>query len=313
MRNIIGAFIFLFSMLVCAQNNDQIVYRDSLNRIGTENNYHTKRVVKDYYLNKTSYQVLVYYKNGNLKSNSFLSGKDGGHPIGEEVNYYENGQKFSILRYENKRAAGVATYWYDNGQIQKVIEYHTSEIPEKNYVTMKDYWDKDGKQTVFDGNGYCKNEGNKVSEEGNYKNGIKEGLWIGKNKANQTIQYSESYEMGAFISGKSFSSNGEEIPYTAVQVQPIVKDGIGAFYKYISENFRVSKEASKKGISGKIFLNFIIDEVGAVTDVIIARGLGYGLDEEAIRVLKNYGKWTPGYQRGIAVKVAYSLPVAIKL
>ena len=70
--------------------------------------------------------------------------------------------------------------------------------------------------------------------------------------------------------------------------------------------------AKKAGVEGRVFLQFIVDEQGNVTDPIVTRGIGAGCDEEAIKAILA-SKFTPGKQRGKAVKVKMSLPVTFKL
>jgi len=70
----------------------------------------------------------------------------------------------------------------------------------------------------------------------------------------------------------------------------------------------------EKGIEGKVYLQFVINSDGSVTDVKIIRGLGNtSLDEEAIRVVKNMPKWIPGKQNGKVVDVQFTLPIVFKL
>ncbi len=67
------------------------------------------------------------------------------------------------------------------------------------------------------------------------------------------------------------------------------------------------------GIEGKVFLTFIVDKDGSITDVTLARGIGGGCDEEAIRILKESPKWNPGKQRGRAVRQKMTFPIIFKL
>lgn len=70
--------------------------------------------------------------------------------------------------------------------------------------------------------------------------------------------------------------------------------------------------AKKAGVEGRVFVQFIVDENGNVTDAVVTRGIGAGCDEEAIKGIL-MAKFTPGKQRGKAVKVKMSLPVTFKL
>ena len=102
--------------------------------------------------------------------------------------------------------------------------------------------------------------------------------------------------------------------YTYVENPPSFPGGEKAFSKYLAENIIYPKEAKEKGIEGKVYLQFVINEEGSVTDVkIIRKSVNSSLDEEAIRVVKNMPKWIPGKQNGKVVKVQFTLPIVFKL
>jgi protein TonB len=79
----------------------------------------------------------------------------------------------------------------------------------------------------------------------------------------------------------------------------------------MSRNMKIPPSVRKRGITGKIYVGFVIGKDGKVTDVSILRGLTPAMDKEAIRVVKNMPPWDPGYNGGIAVKVRQSLPIKI--
>ena len=66
-------------------------------------------------------------------------------------------------------------------------------------------------------------------------------------------------------------------------------------------------------IEGKVFVQFVVDRDGSITDVVVVRGIGGGCDEEAIRVVKNSPSWKAGKQRGKNVRVRMVLPITFKL
>ena len=67
-----------------------------------------------------------------------------------------------------------------------------------------------------------------------------------------------------------------------------------------------------KGLEGKVYITFVVDVDGTLTDFKILRDFGFGTGEEAIRVVKNYNGWIPGEQRGRKVRCHYSLPINVK-
>ena len=101
--------------------------------------------------------------------------------------------------------------------------------------------------------------------------------------------------------------------FTVVEENPTFPGGETKLYKYLGESIKYPEEAKELGIQGRVFVNFVIETDGAVSNVKVLRGIGGGCDEEAIRVIKSMPKWTPGKQRGIPVRVSYNLPIKFTL
>jgi protein TonB len=104
----------------------------------------------------------------------------------------------------------------------------------------------------------------------------------------------------------------EEI-FTIVEDQPSPKGGMAAFYEYVGKKLKYPAQARRMGIEGKVFVEFVVDKDGSITDVKAIKGIGAGCDEEAIRVIQTAPKWNPGKQRGRPVKVRMILPITFKL
>jgi len=105
----------------------------------------------------------------------------------------------------------------------------------------------------------------------------------------------------------------EEEIFTIVEDMPSFPGGEEALFKYLAQNIKYPQIAKEAGITGRVFVNFVIDKEGNVTDVKVLRGIGGGCDEEAVRVVKNMPKWSAGKQRGKPVKVSYNLPIKFSL
>jgi len=106
----------------------------------------------------------------------------------------------------------------------------------------------------------------------------------------------------------------EEAPiFSVVESMPEFKGGSGELYNYLSNNIKYPVMAKESGIQGKVYVTFVVERDGSVTDVKLLRGIGGGCDEEAIRVVSSMPKWTPGKQRGKPVRVQYNLPVRFTL
>ncbi len=90
------------------------------------------------------------------------------------------------------------------------------------------------------------------------------------------------------------------------------KEGL-AFRKYIAENVKYPKEAARNGIQGRVFVEFIVTSEGKFSDIKIVRGVHQLLDEETLRVVTASPDWIPGKQRGNAVNVKFTFPIAFTL
>jgi protein TonB len=105
----------------------------------------------------------------------------------------------------------------------------------------------------------------------------------------------------------------EEEIFTVVESYPEFPGGEAALYNFLGKNLRYPDMAKETGISGKVYVTFIVEKDGSITDVKLARGIGGGCDEEALRVVNLMPKWTPGKQRGIPVRVRYIFSVRFTL
>ncbi|MDI1256375.1 MAG: energy transducer TonB [Flavobacterium sp.] len=109
-------------------------------------------------------------------------------------------------------------------------------------------------------------------------------------------------------------SDGREILLEAsLDVKPKFPGGMERFYKYVGNNFHAPEESSNAGASIKVFVSFVIEKDGTMTDIKVLRNPGYGMDKEAIRVLKSLKtKWEPGIYKGQKVRTAFTLPITVK-
>jgi len=105
----------------------------------------------------------------------------------------------------------------------------------------------------------------------------------------------------------------EDSVYKVVEKMPLFNGGTEELYSYLGKNIKYPDEAKQKGIEGIVFVTFVIEKDGSVTNVKILRGIGAGCDEEAYRVVETMPNWTPGYQDGKPVRVSFALPIKYKL
>ena len=129
-----------------------------------------------------------------------------------------------------------------------------------------------------------------------------------------------TYSIETFsISGSLFetlldvATSKEDTVYQIAEEMPKFPGGEQAMIKFVAENINYPQEAKDKEIAGRVFVSFVVEKDGSVSNVKVVRGIGGGCDEEAARVIKGMPKWKPGMQKGKPVRVNYMMPVFFKL
>ena len=107
-------------------------------------------------------------------------------------------------------------------------------------------------------------------------------------------------------------SDGNTV-YHVVDKMPEFPGGMKALMDFIDRNVQYPTEARKKGVQGRVVVQFVVDEDGSIITPKIVRSIEPSLDEEALRIIKMLPRWRPGALNGKVVKVKYTVPVAFKL
>ena len=105
---------------------------------------------------------------------------------------------------------------------------------------------------------------------------------------------------------------GEEV-FEITEIQPKPAGGMEGWMNYLVESIKYPEEAKERGIEGTVVMAFIVNSDGTISDIETLRGIGGGCDQEAMRVIQNAPKWTPGQLGGKAVRVRMRLPLQFKL
>ncbi len=106
----------------------------------------------------------------------------------------------------------------------------------------------------------------------------------------------------------------ENVVFRVVETMPSFPGGDAALMKFISDNVRYPAIAQENGIQGRAICQFTVEKDGSISDIQIVRSAGdETLDKEAKRVIKSMPKWSPGKQRGKAVRVSYTIPINFRL
>jgi antitoxin component YwqK of YwqJK toxin-antitoxin module len=276
-------FILLVVVSNFAFSQDKIIYLDSLYREVSETNYQIKRVIKDFEKELNEHKFFEYNKDNKLLSEGTCAEKNIFKKIGTYTSYYLNGNKKQSTNYSEFMPIGLHQEWYENGNKKLEGEYLNNISKFVGNYKINQFWDENNVQKVVDGNGFFYEKNEKSVTEGVIKNGYKDGEW----KENHTDSYQilEIYSEGKFISGVNTDSDGIVVNYTEMEQKPEPFDGITHFYKYIGSNFNYTKASKLHKIKGRIVLSFIVEKDGTLAEIRVVKGLGFGLDEEAVRVV----------------------------
>ncbi len=117
-------------------------------------------------------------------------------------------------------------------------------------------------------------------------------------------------EHGNGTSVASLSSNASGKPMIIVDQMPEFAGNMG---DYLNKHLRYPDAAREQGIEGRVVIEFVVNEDGTVTSARVARSIGGGCDEEALRIVNSMPKWKPGKQNGMPVKVLFTLPIKFVL
>ena len=105
----------------------------------------------------------------------------------------------------------------------------------------------------------------------------------------------------------------KEDPFNVVEDMPEFPDGIEAMIQFISNNIQYPADAQKQKVDGRVLVNFVVEKDGSITEVKVIKPTFPSLDAEAVRVVKAMPKWKPGYQKGQAVRVQFTMPINFSL
>lgn len=267
------------------------------------------------------YELNDYYKNGNLKRHGWVKTLD---PIrlyleGLVETYYDHGTLEATVYYTNNQRIDTAHRYYKNGVLQEVKIYLPLEKGQKRHPLdgstkrLLYHADSTGQMQVQDGYGELEIIHNEIDRErGRYAGGHREGRWEGTFQKGK-YRYEEWYENGKVVRGMTTDSTDKKYPYEQREISPIYPGGIPNLVRFISQNYQCPKEAGQAKVIGQLRIRFVVDTTGNMTDFDVVHDLGYGTAAAGIDALRKAERWSPGYQRGVPVRVAYTIPIMLRV
>jgi TonB family protein len=258
------------------------------------------------------FEVKDYFINGNLQMTGAFKEEPCKEKNGDFVYYHENGQLKSKGLFVNNEKSGYWEFFHENGN--------------KDTYGVYKKGNKEGSWIRFAENG-------KEIEKGSFKKGDRVGFWdvhydnghknesgfykkgemVGEWKfyfKNGQMSAKEVYKKGELISYDFWDSLGvqKEHPFEP-KVEPVPVGGLPVLYSFLGENIVYPSLAIDNDIKGKVYVQFVVEKDGEITEVKVVKGVHRTLDTEALRVVKKMPKWNPGMSHNRLVRVRYTLPI----
>ena len=338
MKTVLPVLILLQSFALEAQRGP-IYYTENWIETKDQASMHYFRVFERYNKDKETRGYTLFYKNGKKLLTGQYDGKNGNIRTGNHIYYYannkikqegqflknkksglwkgyfENGVQQFEGRYIGGKQAGHWKFWYQSGTPRETVTFENLKISFDTYfIPVVDYWDSTGTQLVFNGTGIYKTYDKRglLISQGRLVDFRKEGEWIyydGISKVRRTQLYVRGKLSEQSKKGQATDATITEETTTLVEKAATPVGGMKRFMKYLSAKIRYPETARKYKIEGRVFVQFVVDKDGTLTDVAVVKGIGGGCDQEAIRVIENAPKWIPATQNGELVKQKLILPI----
>lgn len=246
-----------------------------------------------------------FYADGSLQ----MKGNYYNNLMNGVFYYFNPHRKYEAIGLMvDNRKVGKWQYFYSNGQLKSEVMFHENKRAE-----MLNFWDKNGVQTVVDGSGFCNsfNEKDSIYEKGTYLNYYKYGSWNGY-YADSSPYYEEIYEEGKLIEGKSVSKSGKAFFYSSLYEGPQPIIGWKKYYQYIDTSLYSKIANLPSNVMGTSSLRLYIDTNGMIKEYTPVSIIGYGIEDQTIRLVKEKPNFTAGKYRGQKEGMEAYLYVPIK-
>jgi TonB family protein len=220
---------------------------------------------------ETSFEVSYYLKNGTLTLAYQCKTLKPEVKHGQYVEYYDKNQVELEGNYLNDKKEGVFITYHKNGKVKLKYKY---------------------KNNLLDGFSYLY-------------------FLMDSTKAEETLYNENKIVQSRFMNIDSFGNllSKFEGPTDYLASMPEYPGGDKARIKFLSKNLKYPELAREKDIEGSVYVEFIVERDGSLSNIKVKRGIGGGCNEESIRVIKLMPKWIPGKQDGEEVRVSFLIPI----
>lgn len=202
---------------------------------------------------------------------------------GEVKEYYSDGNLLCIGSYKEGVPEGKFIKYWEDG---KINEEYTIVDKKRKYTQI---WDKEGTPLL----------------SGSFTHILT--LYNDEREAYDIFDIQDSILIGLA------SITDTDTIFSIVEKNAEYKGGIEKFYKHISQTLRYPAVARRTGIQGRVYVGFIVEKDGTMSDIKVLKGIGGGCDEEAVRVFQSAGLWDPAMHREKPLRTQMVLPIYFQL
>lgn len=251
---------------------------------------------------KDDLKKYFYYEDGALKTDEtcfyYRKEYDSLGVLTEQIDYNWKTKEIQTLGYENGKLTikkiefDEDQIWNPDGTITTSKKTHKSNHISKSYIIETEYYPS-GKIYRYNKNG----ESKEYTEDG------KEVIYTQTIKGDPKMENETEASVDEDLENKIYQSG-------VIEIKPSYPNGIDALYKFFHDNFIMPEE---EGLQGTVYLSFIVEKDGSLSDIKILRDIGYSTGQESVRVLRKSEKWIPGENKGKKVRCLYTLPIKLPL
>ena len=218
-------------------------------------------------------------------------------------------------------------YDYDGNKVNSLKSCHHYEVidrsnPDTNKVVERVYFKSGQIKSERNYNPYSEKklhgkrkewyENGQIRKDIDFENGKLNGQLL-THWDNGQLKRKDTYKDGKLIEGKVWNSDGKEAQYYNFEIMPQFPGGINDLVQYLGKNVKYPKKSQRKGIEGRVLVNFIVEKDGSVSNVRVIESVNDAMDAEAVRVVKKMPKWEPGMEDGEKVRISFNLPIKYRL
>ena len=226
-----------------------------------------------------------FYKNGMVQMKGTF---DNNQRNGIFLYYSDHHTYQSVGRYDHDRFVGKWEQFHNNGTLKSEEYFHDGYF-------LKNMWDSLGNQLVKDGAGKYLHyyENGVIAEEGEYKDGLKQGIWNGRH-SNGAMHFEEFFSDGFLVKGRSRTLDGQTYVYDESSLYPMPDGGNKQLIQYLMKRTRQLDPSQH----GQVTLTFNVTTRSELRDFKVKNSLSKELDEKAIQFVREGPMWIPAREHG---------------